>query len=578
MLPQKNPVNPDRLIVIPLDDRIVNYECPQLLGEAGGVEVQMPPKDWLGTPWRTGQMENISNWLAEAVQAGASGIIVALDTLGYGGLVNSRRSSDTAEEVMARLQILGELKAQRPALSILAYNILMRINRSNDAEEEKPYVAVYGSRLFEMSVCADKQNMAVASPEDQTRLAALQAEIPPEIVADYLAGRARNHQVNRAMLDWTKAGVFDYLIIAQDDTVDYGWNIAEARRLRQEAREKRLAAKVSVYPGADDIGMLLVGRFLASRRGFQPRIWTRYSSARHAQVITDYEDRPMEELVKAHLGPLGGILAESPDQADIWLYLNTPAEIQGNGPDQYVVSVDEAYIRAQPPAVQQAFRNYLAYPGLQDTLREMHTPQRNGVEFARSLQQALQSGKTCALADVAFVNASDKALGDTLCELTDIAQLAAYGGWNTAGNTLGTVIGQAVIRHLQRLYGATPQMLAAHARFLFLRFVEDYLYQSHWRTKFMLETLPQIGARPTTGKLEPEHLPQVLELLVQQLRAAANSLAQEAFVGKSIAAGETAIVLEALRIDGLSLPWGRLFDLTLDIGCEYRVHTQEDRQ
>ncbi|MBK8800108.1 MAG: DUF4127 family protein [Anaerolineales bacterium] len=39
-------------------------------------------------------------------------------------------------------------------------------------------------------------------------------------------------------------------------------------------------------------------------------------------------------------------------------------------------------------------------------------------------------------------------------------QLAAYGGWNTAGNTLGCVLSHAVIRHLQRQQGASPQAVA----------------------------------------------------------------------------------------------------------------------
>ena len=31
------------------------------------------------------------------------------------------------------------------------------------------------------------------------------------------------------MLDLVKSGVIDYLLLPQDDTADYGWNIAEAR-------------------------------------------------------------------------------------------------------------------------------------------------------------------------------------------------------------------------------------------------------------------------------------------------------------------------------------------------------------
>ena len=51
------------------------------------------------------------------------------------------------------------------------------------------------------------------------------------------------------MIEWTAQGIFDYLIVPQDDTVAYGWNIAESRRLRQYVLKLGLAQRVSIYPG-----------------------------------------------------------------------------------------------------------------------------------------------------------------------------------------------------------------------------------------------------------------------------------------------------------------------------------------
>ena len=80
------------IAVIPLDDRAVNYECLALLGQAAGCQMLLPPKAWLGTPWRTGQMDRLGAWLHDVAPT-ADALIVALDTLGYGGLVDSRRST-----------------------------------------------------------------------------------------------------------------------------------------------------------------------------------------------------------------------------------------------------------------------------------------------------------------------------------------------------------------------------------------------------------------------------------------------------------------------------------------------------
>ena len=87
------------IAIIPLDDRSVNYECLRLLGEAAGCDVLLPPKAWLGTSQRTGDMARLSAWLLEQAPR-ADALIVAIDTLGYGGLVNSRRSTDSSESVL----------------------------------------------------------------------------------------------------------------------------------------------------------------------------------------------------------------------------------------------------------------------------------------------------------------------------------------------------------------------------------------------------------------------------------------------------------------------------------------------
>ena len=84
----------------------------------------------------------------------------------------------------------------------------------------------------------------------------MRAEIPDEVYDDHRRGRARNHAVNRAMIEWLGEGVFDYLVVPQDDTADYGWNIAEARSLQALIRAKGLAGRTITYPGADEIGCL----------------------------------------------------------------------------------------------------------------------------------------------------------------------------------------------------------------------------------------------------------------------------------------------------------------------------------
>lgn len=566
------------MVVVPLDDRCVNYECLAMLGEAADFDLLLPPKEWLGTPWRSGRMQQLGDWLEEnATQADV--LVVAIDTLGYGGLVASRRSHDSVDLVLQRLEVLRRIKQARPATTVLAFNVLMRINRGNDAEEEKPYWATYGAQLFRLSVLEDRAAMAVATDDEAQELAALAAAIPAAVLDDYLGGRARNHAINRRMIEWTAEGVFDYLIVPQDDTVAYGWNIAESRRLRQLVRRRDLSGRVSIYPGADETAMLLLARYAAQRAGFTPRVRLRYSGAGSEQVITAYEDRPMTEMVKAHLGPLGGIIVGECGAANLHLYINAPAEEQGNGPDQYILALDEAQIERLSPTIRPELIASRLQPHMAGTLREMHSVRRDLPEFVRALAADLDQGLSCAVVDVAFVNAGDLALGDLLLQLPNLSRLAAYGGWNTAGNTLGCVLAQAVLRSIQQ-QGAAAAALAAHVRFLFLRLLEDLLYMGRLRTQIMVEDQPRLGLAPTMGNVGDQY-PALLAIVEQRLRHAAAELAQSRFVGQSVSCAPhqaaTSITIQSISLAAIALPWQRLFDLTFDVRLDYVEHSLGSR-
>lgn len=548
------------IAILPLDDRPPNYEFPALLAEAAQLRSLLPPKEWLGTPWRVGQMDNLAAWLAETAPT-ASALIVALDTLGYGGLVNSRRSTDCVETVLARLEQLRQLKSQYPQLTILGYNILMRITRGNDNEEEKAFWGTYGARIFRISYLEDRLVMhAGDATPDNAELAQLREEVPAEFLDDYLSGRARNHAINRTMIEWTAAGIFDYLIIPQDDTVEYGWNIAEARQLRQLARKLGITNRVAIYPGTDETDMLLLARYVTKHFDFVPTVWTRYSSVRAGEVITAYEDRPMEELIKAHLGPLGGTIAASPEEADILLYVNSPAEVQGNGPDQVPLLLAQEDTVDWSSSARDALATYLASPHLQKSLRELHTVQRDVNEFARSLATMVEAGHTCAVVDVAYVNGGDLALGAALRRHVPLGEVAAYGGWNTAGNTLGTVLAHAVIHHLQRKLGTSPEALTAHAKFLFLRLVDDLLYQGEVRSQAAFDLLPTLGEQPRMSNLG-RHAEIVRAAVAERLATAAEDLAAEHFNTRILRAGGDTLPVDQIAIDNLYLPWDRLFEV-----------------
>ena len=548
------------IVMLPLDDRPVNYDYPRLLAGVAGVQVELPPREWLGNPWRGSQHEKLVDWLRQTAPA-ADAVIIAVDTLAYGGLIPSRSSPDPFESAVKRLEILTELKSANPTRPLYASSVIQRVSRANSSEEEKPYWAEYGSRMFRLSYLEHKSALGEASAAEIAERDALKLDIPPELTADYLGIRARNHKINRRMLDLVKRGIVDYLLLPQDDTADFGWNIAEARALQMLIRREGLTARAITYPGADEIGCLLLARCICASSGFRPRVYPRFSSSSSAAIVTEYEDRPMLELLKAHLAPLGGVVVDQPSEADFQLFINAPALKQGVGELQWAAQFTRDELLQQVP---ESLKDYAGQifkdEYFQATRREMQTPRRSPEEFCRAVVEAVQQGKKVAIADVAFVNGSDLILGSLLIQHAEIARLAGYGGWNTAGNTLGTVLAQAAIYLAAKNQDWTLDQQKSHLEFLFLRFIDDYCYQALERSLCMLEDLPGFGLLPTEERLPDGEIAKEIEKKVsERLEKQARRL-DEIFQKSGL--------VKSVRISNLHLPWQRLFEIGFDVKVE----------
>lgn len=99
-----------------------------------------------------------------------------------------------------------------------------------------------------------------------------------------------------------------------------------------------------------------------------------------------------------------------------------------------------------------------------------------------------------AVADVRYANGTDPALMGSLRGQPWLASMAAFGGWNMVGHTIGTVVAKA-----SALASATNRASRmAHDRFLLHRFVEDLGHQQ-WLCPRLRAWLAE-----RTGRSEPE--------------------------------------------------------------------------
>ena len=85
-------------------------------------------------------MEAILDWLENTTNFDS--MVVSLDTIVYGGLIPSRRSSKTLEELLERLNKLKSILKTKQT-KIYAFSSIMRISNNNYNEEEKEKIKEY---------------------------------------------------------------------------------------------------------------------------------------------------------------------------------------------------------------------------------------------------------------------------------------------------------------------------------------------------------------------------------------------------------------------------------------------------
>ena len=83
---------------VPIDNRPVCYSLAKQIADIDSeINLFLPDKSLLGNLTKTADIEGILNWLENLSQIDK--VVVALDTIAYGGLVPSRRCNDSFETI-----------------------------------------------------------------------------------------------------------------------------------------------------------------------------------------------------------------------------------------------------------------------------------------------------------------------------------------------------------------------------------------------------------------------------------------------------------------------------------------------
>lgn len=290
-----------KLCVIPIDNRPVCYNLVQDIANINPeIELFMPERNLLGDLTKNADYTLILEWLKSLPQMDK--MVLSLDTIAYGGLIPSRRSVETFDEICQRLKLLKEILKSKNS-EIHAFSSIMRISNNNVNQEEKAYWKLYGEKIFQYSFNLHKKGMA-------------ETDVPQDILEDYLSTRKRNFDINKIYLDWQKEGLFKTLIFSKDDCAEYGLNVKEGQEL------EKLGGFIKT--GADEIPITLFARAVEGVVKVAPV----FVEDNQKHLISNYEDISIENSVKCQI-ELGGMSVVEENKADVILLVNNFKNAQG---------------------------------------------------------------------------------------------------------------------------------------------------------------------------------------------------------------------------------------------------------
>ncbi len=505
-----------KIVLLPLDERPVNTRYPRMIGDIAGLEVSLPPLSLLPNQRNPADTNALIDWLYDEARD-SDGVVASLDMLAYGGLIPSRISNMRRNNTLIALHALEDLKQKYPGLYVSAFNAITRIPNANDAIEEPEYWATYGKRLHRYSQLMHRHTAGENVAADLRRL---RDEIPAEHIRDFTQRRLRNHTLNLALVGSVAAGALDFSVICSDDTSVYGYGSQEKAWLQTWASRFHAdidGSRLLMYPGADEVGCVLMMR--AALRGQDaPTFAVRYAIDADQERVAPYEDSPIHVTVSRQIQALGGIeLARQDDDSDI-------------DAADFVVAVNP------PSGIQQEYT--LEHPY---ALAHLERRVRYLERFVDQMLAWLRDCKRVILCDVAYPNGSDPDLMTDIISTPNFERLAAYGAWNTAGNSIGVALAQGVASAL----ATTEAQHEAQRRFLLHRFVEDYLYQHNERAIIRNWLADRIGQHEVT----PENMQQVVAKIEADLNAALDLFTMG----------------ERWRVTNVALPWQRTFEVDFDL-------------
>lgn len=490
------------ILYVPQDDRPVDYAYTVATAQDAGYAVITPPQRYLSGSAFQGSPEQLLQWVNDHAQE-ADAMVLSIDSLVYGGLVDSRKHNLDMDTLVRRVNAVEQIKDRHGNVPIYAFSTVMRSPWAGGKGVEPDYYLTHGRDIYELAALQSKMDEEGLSAQERTQWFNITQRVPMEYLQDWYNRRHKNMMVNHMLIQDAKKGVFKYFCLGHDDNSIHTQSALEAKYLEMEGQN--IPNKVyGSFPGADQLGLLLITRANNDFNNYHPKVTIIYPLGGGAKTVPSYDGQEIGKTIKQHVEAIGGEITNK-ERPDLLLAVNTPLTTQ--------------------TSESETFENF---PIMLDSTKK----------FLGQIERALQAGVPVSIVDMAFSNGSDNTLVYGLYQNKVMYNLAAYNGWNTASNSVGYGISQGILSKYM-----APD---AHQRMLTTQYLDNWAYQANVRD-YIQRTLSKLNRNDET-KYYSTNMSELQSRTKEQLQRYAQD-----YLGVDP------------RTVNVTLPWNRLFEVYVDV-------------
>ena len=490
------------ILYVPQDDRPVDYEYTVSTAEAAGYQVLTPPAQYLSGMNFHGSPDKLMAWV-NANAGKADAMVLSIDSLVYGGLVDSRKHNLPMETLTARLEKVEALHKSHKNVPIYVFSTVMRSPWAGGKGVEPDYYLTMGSDIYQLASLQAKMDEEGLNPQERNDWFAIMRRVPMEYLQDWYNRRRKNMSINYRLIDDARKGVFTYYSLGHDDNSVSTQSSLESKNLKMAGTGIPKTVFGS-FPGADQLGLLLITRASNDFNNYHPKITVIYPLGGGEKTVPRYDGQAIGKTIASHVEAIGGTMVDN-ERPDLLLAVNTPL----------TTSTTES-------------ANFENFPIMLQSTRD----------FLTQIEKAVNLDIPVSIVDMAFSNGSDNTLVYGLYQDKMMYRLAAYNGWNTASNSVGYGIAQGVL---------SKYMTAdAHRDMLTTQYLDNWAYQANVRD--YIYRMQQ--------KLEAGVVTQYYPTLNEELQSRTKDQLQRY--------ASTYLGIDPKTVD-VTLPWQRLFEVYVDV-------------